>query len=235
MEEKTSADQLLVIEQPANERSGGQTPAPGERPATQGSLRAQKVTGEPLGDFPLQHTEVEAFVSGYLARTVVTQTYANPYKEVIEAVYVFPLGSMAAVHDFVMEVGKRRIVGIVRPREEAERIYREARARGQTASLLTQERPNIFTQNVANIEPGGSVTITITTFEHLAMRRARTNMSFRWWWGRGTSPARHTGSPRRTSPPAAADGRRPPAPSLMPIKSLHPVSSPASAAATTSG
>ena len=56
---------------------------------------------------------------------------------------------------------------MVRPREEAERIYREARERGQTASLLTQERPNIFTQNVANIEPGGKVKIHITYFERL--------------------------------------------------------------------
>jgi Ca-activated chloride channel homolog len=165
--EEDSADELLVIEKSADDRSGVRASDPEKRPATQGSLRAQKTTGEALGDFPLQQTQVEAFVSGYLARTVVRQRYANPYKEVIEAVYVFPLGSMAAVHDFVMQVGARKIVGVVRPREEAERIYKEARGRGQTASLLTQERPNIFTQNVANIEPGGSVEITLTTFEQL--------------------------------------------------------------------
>jgi Ca-activated chloride channel family protein len=75
---------------------------------------------------------------------------------------------MAAVNDFVMEVGGRKIVGIVRSRAEAERIYQEALLRGQTASLLTQERPNIFTQSVANIEPGASVDIRITYFEKLA-------------------------------------------------------------------
>ncbi|HKG91240.1 MAG TPA: VIT domain-containing protein [Gemmatimonadaceae bacterium] len=137
-------------------------------PATQGTLRARSAEGEELGDFPLQHTRVAAEVSGYMARTVVHQRYANPYAQVIEAVYVFPLGSMAAVHDFVMQSGGRRIVGVVRERAEAERIYQEARARGQTASLLTQERPNIFTQNVANIEPGGEVTISITYVEQLA-------------------------------------------------------------------
>ncbi|MCI0443181.1 VWA domain-containing protein, partial [bacterium] len=113
------------------------------------------------------HTEVNAEISGYLARTDVTQEYTNPFREPIEAIYVFPLPSMAAIHDFVMEVGGRKIVGVVRPREEAERIYREARERGQTASLLTQERPNIFMQNVANIEPGGKVKIHITYFERL--------------------------------------------------------------------
>lgn len=135
---------------------------------TQGTLRARETDGDVIGDFPLTHTEVSAQISGPLAQTTVEQRYTNPYTRTIEAVYVFPLPSMAAVNDFVMQVGERRIVGIVRPRAEAERIYREARARGQTASLLTQERPNIFTQSVANIEPGGAVTIRITYFETLA-------------------------------------------------------------------
>jgi|WetSurMetagenome_2_1015567.scaffolds.fasta_scaffold04186_5 Ca-activated chloride channel homolog len=160
------SDELLVIEGASNDYATDASAMP-EHPSSPGSLRAQKATGEDVGEFPLQHTSVEAFVDGYLARTVVRQRYANPYQEVIEAVYVFPLGAMAAVHDFVMQVGPRRIVGVVRPREEAEQIYREAKERGQTASLLTQERPNVFTQNVANIEPGGSVEITLTTFETL--------------------------------------------------------------------
>ena len=136
-------------------------------PVTQGTLRARTPDGEIAGEFPLKHTQVDADISGFLARTVVTQQYTNPFKDVIEAVYVFPLPSMAAVNDFVMEVGGRKIVGLVRPRAEAERIYREARARGQTASLLTQERPNIFTQSVANIAPGTGVDIKITYFERL--------------------------------------------------------------------
>ncbi len=136
-------------------------------PVTQGTLRARGPDGEIAGEFPLKHTDVNADISGYLARTTVTQQYTNPFNEVIEAVYVFPLPSMAAVNDFMMEVGGRKIIGIVRPRGEAERIYREAIARGQTASLLTQERPNIFTQSVANIEPGGHVDIKITYFERL--------------------------------------------------------------------
>ncbi|HJR63374.1 MAG TPA: VIT domain-containing protein [Gemmatimonadaceae bacterium] len=134
---------------------------------SQGTLRARDTSGKVLGDFPLRRTEVKAEISGFLARTVVEQTYVNPFESAIEAVYVFPMPSLAAVNDFVMQIGSRRIVGIVRPREEAERIYQQARARGQTASLLTQERPNIFTQNVANIEAGGTVRIRITYFERL--------------------------------------------------------------------
>jgi Ca-activated chloride channel family protein len=140
-------------------------------PPTQGTLRAQDPDGSLLGDFPLRRTEVSAQISGYLAQTVVEQTYENPYTRTIEAVYVFPLPSLGAVNDFVMEVGDHKIVGIVRPREEAERIYRDARARGQTASLLSQERPNIFTESVANIEPGGEVKIRLTYFERLEYER----------------------------------------------------------------
>ena len=144
-------------------------PAPPPPPPDpqQGALRAKNAQGDFVGEFPLKHTEVSAEITGYVARTVVEQTYENDFREVIEAVYQFPLPSLGAVNDFVMEIGERKIIGIVRPRAEAERIYAEARAAGYTASLLTQERPNLFTQSVANIEPGGAVKIRITYFERL--------------------------------------------------------------------
>ncbi|HET7586316.1 MAG TPA: VIT domain-containing protein [Gemmatimonadaceae bacterium] len=151
---------------------------PADTTAYDTGLRARDACGRLLGTFPLQHTDVSAEISGYLARTVVEQRYTNPYTRPIEAVYVFPLGAMAAVSDFEMQIGERRIVGIVRPREEAERIYRQAVARGQTASLLSQERPNIFTQSVANIEPGGTVTVRITMFERLSYEDGRYSYVF---------------------------------------------------------
>ncbi|MBI5486566.1 MAG: VWA domain-containing protein [Deltaproteobacteria bacterium] len=165
------ADELIVVEKQEGkepwtpEASFCKSIDPAE--PTQGTLQGRKDDGTEAGEFPLKHTEVTAEVSGFLARTVVEQQYTNPFQQVIEAVYVFPLPAMSAVNDFVMEVRDRKIVGLVRPRAEAERIYAEARARGQTASLLTQERPNIFTQSVANLEPGGEVRIRITYFESL--------------------------------------------------------------------
>lgn len=134
--------------------------------ASEGSLFARK--GEDyVGQFPLEHTDVKAEISGYIGQTTVTQSFTNPFTEVIEAVYTFPLPGDAAINDFLMVIGERRIRGLIRPRAEAERIYAEARSRGYTASLLTQERPNIFTQNVANIEVGGAVDIEITYFQTL--------------------------------------------------------------------
>lgn len=119
------------------------------------------------GEFPLRHTDVHARVSGYLATVDVRQQFENPFDRAIEAVYTFPLPAMAAVNGFEMRIGARRIVGIVRPREEARRVYEQAKAAGYTASLLTQERPNIFTQNVANIAPKERVDVALTYVEAL--------------------------------------------------------------------
>ncbi|HUX15486.1 MAG TPA: VIT domain-containing protein, partial [Phycisphaerae bacterium] len=128
---------------------------------TQGALRIVKKDGE-IVECPLKHTDVEAEVAGFIARVRVTQTFYNPLDEKIEAVYVFPLPHKAAVDDMTMVIGKRQIVGVIKRRAEARQIYEEALARGATAALLEQERPNIFTQSVGNIQPGQEVKIEIS-------------------------------------------------------------------------
>jgi Ca-activated chloride channel family protein len=117
---------------------------------------------------PLKHTDVKGQICGYIATVDVTQKFHNPYDQKIEAVYVFPLPQNAAINEFIMTIGERRIRGIIRERKEAEEIYREARRQGYVASLLTQERPNIFTQKVANIEPGKNIDVNIKYFNTLA-------------------------------------------------------------------
>ncbi|HKA89665.1 MAG TPA: VIT domain-containing protein [Haliangiales bacterium] len=111
---------------------------------------------------PLARTDVRAKISGFLATVEVRQRYDNPYDRKIDVEYVFPLPANAAVSEFIMTVGARRIRGIVRERAEAEELYREARRQGYVASLLTEERPNVFTQKVANIEPGKQIDIALT-------------------------------------------------------------------------
>jgi Ca-activated chloride channel family protein len=117
---------------------------------------------------PLKHTDVKADIAGYIAAVDVTQQYHNPFSSKIEALYVFPLPHNAAVNEFVMTIGPRKIRGIIKERAEAERVYQEARSQGYVASLLTQERPNVFTQSVANIEPGKQIDINIRYFHTLA-------------------------------------------------------------------
>jgi Ca-activated chloride channel family protein len=116
---------------------------------------------------PLKHTDVRASVSGYIGSVQVVQQFHNPYDTKIEAVYVFPLPHNAAVNEFIMTIGERRIRGIIRERQEAEEIYQAAKRQGYVASLLTEERPNIFTQSVANIEPGKAIDVTIKYFHTL--------------------------------------------------------------------
>jgi len=117
---------------------------------------------------PLKHTDVKGHIYGYIASVDVTQQFHNPYGTKIEAEYIFPLPQNAAVNEFVMTIGDRKIRGIIREREEAEKIYAEAKSQGYVASLLTQERPNIFTQKVANIEPGKDIDVSIHYFNTLA-------------------------------------------------------------------
>lgn len=129
-----------------------------------GALRIAEGNQPPC---PLKHTAVQADISGFLARVTVTQQFVNPLDHAVEAVYLFPLPNRAAVDEMTMKVGDRTIKGDIRKREEAQRIYDEARNRGQLASLLNQERPNVFTQAVANIGPGMKVEITIRYVETL--------------------------------------------------------------------
>ncbi|MCA9750576.1 MAG: trypsin, partial [Gemmatimonadetes bacterium] len=118
-------------------------------------------------EFPLKHTRVHADVAGAVARVRVTQTFGNPYEDTIEAVYVFPLPHEAAVSDYVMTLGDREIQGVIQRREIARQMYENARRSGHVAALLEQERPNIFTQSVANILPGNEIEVTLTYVETL--------------------------------------------------------------------
>jgi Ca-activated chloride channel homolog len=143
------------------------TAAAAPRKVTQGALQALDSTGQPRGECPLKHTDVQAQLSGSLVRVTVTQEFHNPYTDKVEAVYVFPLPQNAAVDDMTMRIGERTIKGQIKRREEARAVYEAARQAGQVASLLDQERPNIFTQAVANILPGTTIKVTISYVEFL--------------------------------------------------------------------
>lgn len=134
---------------------------------TSGSLGILGKDGTLAGACPLQRTEVRGAISGFLARVTVTQTFANSADQKIEAVYAFPLPENAAVDDMTIQVGDRTVQGVIRKREEARAIYEQAKQAGHVAALLDQERPNIFTQAVANIMPGEQVVVTISYLQTL--------------------------------------------------------------------
>jgi len=110
-------------------------------PTTPGSMLVQ--LDESFVEMPLKHTDVTVEVTAFVARTVVEQTFVNPFDEPVEAIYTFPLSDRGAVDDFELVVGMRVIRGEIHRREEARRIYESARRAGHRAALLEQERPNI--------------------------------------------------------------------------------------------
>jgi Ca-activated chloride channel family protein len=134
---------------------------PGELPRLTVAADADK----PL---PLDHTRVSATLSGFTADVEVAQTYKNPYGEIIEASYVFPLPENAAVYSMKIVIGERVIEAVVKDRQAARRTYERAKSEGYTAALLEQERPNVFTQSVANIEPAKTIDVVIRYVQDLS-------------------------------------------------------------------
>ncbi|WP_295801537.1 marine proteobacterial sortase target protein [uncultured Microbulbifer sp.] len=112
-------------------------------------------------------SKVSVQVRGLVAEVQIRQEFSNTGKDWQEAVYVLPLPENAAVNGMEIVVGDRRIVGKVREREEAKKVYREARAAGKRAALLEQQRPNLFTSRVANIAPGEMVSVEVRYLQTL--------------------------------------------------------------------
>ncbi len=134
---------------------------------TGGAMRYTDPGSGEVTEFPLQHTSILAVVSGTVVEVTVTQKFVNPLQQRLEAVYVFPLPDRAAVDDMSIKTGDRIIKGEIHRREKAMEIYREAVAAGHLTGLLDQERPNIFTQKLANLLPGEMVEVEIHYVETL--------------------------------------------------------------------
>jgi Ca-activated chloride channel family protein len=179
------------------------------------SLFGQEVTRSCLrvltpgqaAECPLRHTAVKADISGMVARVNVVQEFQNTLAEKIEAVYTFPLPHGAAVDSMTMTVGNRVISGKVKPREEARAIYQAARDAGRVASLLDRERPNIFAQSVANIEPGAAIRIEIAYVETLEYEAGRFEFVFPMVVAPRYIPA-SVNDAHRITPPLVPEGMR---------------------------
>ncbi|HEV7321951.1 MAG TPA: marine proteobacterial sortase target protein [Ensifer sp.] len=110
---------------------------------------------------PRLATDVQIDVNGPIMRTRVTQRFENPSKGWVEGTYVVPLPEDSAVDTLKMQIGDRFIEGDIKPRAVAKEIYEQAKAEGKKAALLEQQRPNIFTNQVANIGPGETIVVQI--------------------------------------------------------------------------
>ena len=116
---------------------------------------------------PLKSTHAEVHISGVIADVNVTQVYKNEGKKPIEAIYVFPASTKAAVYGMKMTIGERTITANIREREQARHEYNQAKQAGKSASLLEQHRPNVFQMNVANILPSDVIKVELKYTELL--------------------------------------------------------------------
>ncbi|MDI1476827.1 VIT domain-containing protein [Polyangium sp. y55x31] len=130
---------------------------------TQGTMRTPG--GAPL---PLEHTDVEAKINGPVASVTLKQRFRNTTGGPIEAEYLFPLPHEASVHTMRFRIGERTVEAVVKEKEEAKRAYEAARREGRSATLLEQDRPNLFTLSVANIPDGETIEVTLGYQERLA-------------------------------------------------------------------
>jgi Ca-activated chloride channel homolog len=117
--------------------------------------------GERTFAFPTLKTNVRANVKGDLATVVVTQTFANPTNVPLNATYLFPLNKDAAVFAMTMEVGDEIVSAVIQKKAEARKTFETAKRAGKAAALLEQHRPNMFTQEIANLMPGLPVKVTL--------------------------------------------------------------------------
>ena len=113
------------------------------------------------GNLPLQAIDVDATLTGLVARVALTQTFGNRFDQPLEASYIFPLPDRAAVTEFRMEVGERVVEGVLKERGQARADYDTAVKEGRRASIAEEERPGVFTMRVGNLLPGERVTVRL--------------------------------------------------------------------------
>ena len=126
---------------------------------------------EAVDRLPLKSTSADVDITGVIARVRVSQVYRNEGRSTLEAIYVFPGSTRAAVHAMTMRIGGRVMTARIEERQEARRQYRAARDAGRTASLLEQQRPNVFQMNIANILPGDEIAVDLTYTELIVPER----------------------------------------------------------------
>ena len=115
----------------------------------------------------LLNTDMQVQVSGPVAEVQIRQSFSNPGVAFAEGRYVLPTSEGAAVHAMTLEIGERRINGVIQEREQARKTYEQARDNGQQTGLVEQERPNLFTTSVANIGAGDTISVIIRYTEVL--------------------------------------------------------------------
>ena len=121
-------------------------------------------------------THIESAINGVVAQVTYIQTFTNSTDNFQEGIYTFPLPENAAVNDMEIHIGERIIKGMIKEKKEAKRVYETAKRQGKRAALTEQQRPNLFTQKIANIEPNQTVKVILTFIQPVEYK----NSYFEW-------------------------------------------------------
>jgi len=138
--------------------------------ATSGLLLRAKTPGQYI-EAPRLQSDIDIKITGLISRTIITQRFENPSQGWVEGIYVFPMPDNAAVDTLKMQIGDRFIEGLIKERGQAKIIYEKAKREGKKASLIEQERPNMFTNSIANIGPGETIIVQIEYQETVAQNK----------------------------------------------------------------
>jgi len=178
----------------------------------EGSLLYRSPTSGRFESVPLVHTDAAVDVRGLVASATVTQQYVNSSTTPVEAVYIFPLPHDAAVYDMEIRIANRVIRSEIHERQEAKRVYEQAKADGKRTALVEEERPNIFTASVANIMPGDHIDVRLRYVAPLRWDEGKMRIVFPMVVGPryipGTQPIDHTGTGWASDTDAVADASR---------------------------
>ena len=166
--------------------------------------------GDPSIDaLPLKSTQVQVNISGVIADVSVTQTYKNQGQRPIEAQYIFPGSTRAAVYAMQVQLGQRTLTAQIREKAQAQAEFDSAKQAGKTAALLSQHLPHVFQMNVANILPGDEVKVQLRYTELLVPQAGQYQFVFPTVVGpRYNSPTAHTAAKQ---PPFLPQGQASPA------------------------
>lgn len=182
--------------------------SPGEIPA--GALVFYDEADDSTGWLAPQLSQrVQLDVTGMVARAHVVQAFENLSEEVVHAVYTFPLPETAAVDGLTLKVGQRRIVGQLREREAAAQAFEHAQAQGKKASLIEQQRPNLFSTRVANIGPGEVVEVELSYQQDVRYDSGAFSLEFPATLTPRYAPATELHTLQGVTPPVALPGDGP--------------------------
>jgi len=163
-----------------------------------------KSSDSDIDRLPLRSTSAQVSIAGVIADVRVRQVYKNEGTRPIEAIYIFPASTRASVYGMKMTIGERTIIAKVEERKKARQEYEQAKQEGKSASLLEQQRPNVFQMNVANIMPGDLITVELSYTELLIP----TDGVYEFVYPTVVGP-RYSNQPEATAPPSEQWVRNP--------------------------